>query len=150
MDGRAGKTFNSDVLAQAGLETSPGGVIDGAAITNLEGMLGEEKERLMPVMIGEFIADARELQAAAERALGEGRRDELRRAAHTLKSTSATFGVRALSSRCRELETMAGKGDLDGAGTLIDKIRWELDRAATDLLKIKRSYEAKNGDAADA
>jgi HPt (histidine-containing phosphotransfer) domain-containing protein len=44
-------------------------------------------------------------------ALRAGSGDELIRAAHTLKSTSASFGANSLAALCSQLEQAAGHGD---------------------------------------
>ena len=51
--------------------------------------------------------------------------DELRRAAHTLKSNGATLGAERFSALCRELEQRARDGDLEGASELVDRIERE-------------------------
>ena len=51
--------------------------------------------------------------------------DEVRRAAHTLKSNGATFGATRFSELCRELEEQAKAGDLTGASELAGRIESE-------------------------
>ncbi len=48
--------------------------------------------------------------------------EEVRRAAHTLKSNGQTFGAKAFAEDCRALEELAKGGDLAGAGDLADRI----------------------------
>ena len=66
-------------------------------------------------MIDTFLADAPELVATLRRALDEGSSEELRRAAHTLKSNGATLGATEFAELCRTLEQRAKAGELDGA-----------------------------------
>ena len=54
-------------------------------------------------------------------------REEVRRAAHTLKSNAATFGAHALAGRSRELEDAAKRGALEGASEQVDAMGSELD-----------------------
>lgn len=68
-------------------------------------------------------------QLAAIRSGLEGRDSAtVRRAAHTLKSNAATFGLVELTPLCRELENRASGGDLTGAAELVVSI----DRALAD------------------
>jgi HPt (histidine-containing phosphotransfer) domain-containing protein len=46
----------------------------------------------------------------------------LRRSAHTLKSSAATFGAMRLSALARELEFKARDGVLDGSQELLSEI----------------------------
>ncbi len=77
-------------------------------------------------MVEQFLNDAPGLVDAARKGLEAREVDEVRRAAHTLKSNAATFGARALSDRSRELEDAAKQGTLDDAETRIDRIADEL------------------------
>jgi HPt (histidine-containing phosphotransfer) domain-containing protein len=49
----------------------------------------------------------------------------LRRAAHTLKSTSATLGAHRLADLCRHLEAIVEKETLAGAAELLGRIEGE-------------------------
>jgi HPt (histidine-containing phosphotransfer) domain-containing protein len=59
--------------------------------------------------------------------------DEVRRAAHTLKSNGATFGATTFSELCRELEMLAKTGDLAGAPDLTARIEDEYALVAEEL-----------------
>ncbi len=114
-------------------------LIDKSALENLVSMLGPESGTLLPKLIDDFISDAGKLTSAAEDALKGSRPEVLARSAHTLKSTSASFGATALSEACRELEAAARTGELEGAPRLLTRIGKELAAARTELLKIKGS-----------
>ena len=77
-------------------------------------------------LVGQFLSDAPTMVDAARSSLEAGEADEVRRAAHTLKSNAATFGARALAERSRELETAAKQGTLEGAQKQVDLIAEEL------------------------
>jgi HPt (histidine-containing phosphotransfer) domain-containing protein len=59
--------------------------------------------------------------------------DEVRRAAHTLKSNGATFGATRFSELCRDLEEQAKTGDLTGAPALAGEIESEYALVAEEL-----------------
>jgi HPt (histidine-containing phosphotransfer) domain-containing protein len=70
---------------------------------------------------------------AARRGLEAGDPDEVRRAAHTLKSNAATFGASELAERSRTLEHAAKDGGLDDAPAMIERISTELERVHAAL-----------------
>ena len=92
---------------------------------------------MLPALIDGFIQDAPRLMADARRGWEQGQPADLRRAAHTLKSNSATFGAMALSALARELEYNARDGVLDQVGKLLTRIQTEYlqARAALEALQ---------------
>ncbi len=63
--------------------------------------------------LDDFVKHAPGSLQTMRRALAEGRAEELHRAAHTLKSNSATLGATALRDAARELEALGKAGRLD-------------------------------------
>ena len=100
-------------------------VLDLVALERLRGTLGAQADAILPALIEEFIADAPGLIAEARRSRDKGQPTDLRRAAHTLKSSSATFGAVALSALARELEYKARDGALEN----VDELLIQVDRA---------------------
>jgi HPt (histidine-containing phosphotransfer) domain-containing protein len=67
-------------------------------------------------LVGTFLEEAPTMLAELRRAQGAGAADVFRRAAHSLKSNSNTFGATRLGALARELELgglIAGTGPLD-------------------------------------
>jgi signal transduction histidine kinase/DNA-binding response OmpR family regulator len=95
---------------------------DDAALANLRELGGDD---FVAEVIDTFLADAPQLLATLHSSLEEMNIDELRRAAHTLKSNGSTLGAGDFSELCRELETKARSGDLDDAGDLVGRIERE-------------------------
>jgi chemotaxis protein histidine kinase CheA len=85
---------------------------------------------MLPSLICGFIAKASTLILQAYRSLEENRVADLRRAAHTLKSNSATFGAMAFSVPAREFLYTAR----DNAMYEIDSIVRCIEMGATDYL----------------
>ena len=56
-----------------------------------------------------------------------------RQAAHSIKSTSNTFGAVSLGEMARELEMMGRAGDLAGAQEKVDQLAAEYDRVQQAL-----------------
>jgi HPt (histidine-containing phosphotransfer) domain-containing protein len=95
---------------------------------------GTEGWTFVRELIDAFLEDAPAQLAALRSALKQGDAEEARRAAHTLKSNSATFGASSLMEVSRELEAAAARGELDGAAALVDQaeVEWARARAALD------------------
>jgi PAS domain S-box-containing protein len=100
------------------------GVVDSAALERLVKIIGDEPGPLA-ALIDAFHDDVQRLVDSARRGLQQGQADEVRRAAHTLKSTAATFGATRLSELSRSLESPASSGMLEGAADLIPRIEAE-------------------------
>jgi HPt (histidine-containing phosphotransfer) domain-containing protein len=96
-------------------------VIDRDALASLFETTGNDPAFLAE-LIDTYLADSVALLESMRQAVSDARADELRRAAHSLKSNSATFGAHALSELCRDLEYRAKDGVLDGAAERITAI----------------------------
>jgi HPt (histidine-containing phosphotransfer) domain-containing protein len=93
--------------------------LEGGALQNLRDLGGDE---FLGEVIDAFLADGPELVATLRRSLDDGATEELRRAAHTLKSNGATLGADEFAELCRTLEHCAKTSELDGASELVDRI----------------------------
>jgi signal transduction histidine kinase/CheY-like chemotaxis protein len=111
----------------------PEEVLDPRALARLRATLGKQADQMLPGLTQEFYQDTERLLAQAQRALALGQAEELQRAAHSLKSTSATFGAMALSAAARELEHLARDGVLAGAASCIASAEAEFARARAAL-----------------
>jgi PAS domain S-box-containing protein len=96
--------------------------LDDDALQNLRDLGGED---FLGEVIDAFLADAPTLLATLRSSLDEGNSEELRRAAHTLKSNGATLGAKEFAELCRTLEQRAKAGELDGAAELAERIEAE-------------------------
>jgi PAS domain S-box-containing protein len=103
---------------------------DSAAHESLRELGGDD---FLAEVVDAFLADAPGLVATLRRALRENDTDELRRAAHTLKSNGSTLGAERFSELCRELEQNAKSGRLESASELVDRIEDEY-RALAEAL----------------
>jgi PAS domain S-box-containing protein len=95
----------------------PGAPIDSVALDRLRQALGEAA---MSELIGTFLREAPQLLATMRSAVEQGDIEDVRRAAHTLKSNAATFGAAELSEVARALEREAHEGARDRALELVD------------------------------
>jgi len=111
------------------LTTAP---LDTDALRRISESLGDDREFVVD-LVEQFIADTPGLIAAARTGLAAGDLDEVRRAAHTLKSNAATFGARELADRSRRLEEAARSGTVEDGVGQIDAIANELERVCRTL-----------------
>jgi HPt (histidine-containing phosphotransfer) domain-containing protein len=109
-------------------------IIDRQAFETLKSMTdGGFLDELIDV----FLNDTPALIGQMRAALAEGNGEELRRAAHTLKSSSASFGAAHLSSLSREVELTAKEGRLEGTGEKIDALDSAYALVKVALIKLK-------------
>jgi GAF domain-containing protein/DNA-binding response OmpR family regulator len=123
-------------------DPSPDGLIDEAVLARLADGTGGD-EGFVSELIEQFVADAPRLVAAARAGLDAGDAEEVRRAAHTLKSNAATFGAHALAGRSRELEDAAKRRALEGASEQVDDMGSELDLVLEALPAVWRKLSAE-------
>ena len=108
------------------------GVLHPPALERLMETIGDDRG-LLTALIDTFLSGAPRLVEAARRGLEHGQMDEVRRAAHTLKSNGATFGATSLSELSRQLEALARSGILQGADELIARIDAEYEQVRIAL-----------------
>jgi histidine phosphotransfer protein HptB len=106
--------------------------IDRAVLDGLLDSVGGDREFLAE-LLQTYFDDSPKLLATLHTALEAGSADEFRRAAHSLKSNSASFGAMQLSKMCKELEDMGKTGTQDGAGPKIAHAEEEYARVRAAL-----------------
>jgi HPt (histidine-containing phosphotransfer) domain-containing protein len=112
-------------------------ILDPLAIQRLRATLGTSAEALMPQLVDMFLTDAVTLQTNARQAIEQNKPDELRRAAHSLKSNSANFGAQKMFELALELERRAKNGTLEGATDLLKRIGEEFERTQAAIEKLR-------------
>jgi PAS domain S-box-containing protein len=114
-------------------------VVDRAVIDRLGETMGRD---FAVELIDTFVADARDLLAAIQRALAASDRDGFRRGAHTLKSTGESLGAFGLAALARELESIGQAGRLHEVGNRVDRLADLYERVAHALGAIRRDLSA--------
>ncbi|HLF26007.1 MAG TPA: response regulator [Anaerolineae bacterium] len=120
MDDYIGKPVYASDLARA-LSRSPAlanishpptapplNAFDAQVLDDLRTTLGEQASEVVDELIGIYLSDAARLLVEMRESLGSQDTPRLQRAAHTLKSSSATLGALTLSALCAKLEALAG------------------------------------------
>jgi HPt (histidine-containing phosphotransfer) domain-containing protein len=113
--------------------------IDKAVFNNLLEAVGGDGEFLTE-LLETYFTDTPQQFNTMQVALSKGNAEDFRRAAHTLKSNSASFGAKTLSQKAKDLEEIGKAGNLDLAGE-------PLIEAEAEYSKVKSALEAiqKNG-----
>jgi two-component system sensor histidine kinase/response regulator len=112
-------------------------LIDPTAWAGLLESVGDDAD-FMAELIMTYFDDSPRLLAAMQKAFAAGNTEDLRRAAHSLKSCSASFGALRLSKKCKELEDLGKAGVLEGAAEQIGQIAAEYEKARAALEAIQR------------
>ena len=107
-------------------------VIDDAAFGQTLEMVGGDLE-FLGQLVDEYRTDGASRVADMRAALAAGAAEDLRRAAHTLKGSSASLGATGLAAACREVETAAREGRLDDLGPRVEAIATQFDDVVAAL-----------------
>ena len=116
--------------------TEPG-AIDPKALDDLLEAVGGD-QAFLDELIDTYLEDSPNLLSAIESALATGSAEELRRAAHSLKSNSANFGAQNLADLCKDLEESARRNELDGAASRVEQIMAEYQKVKQALASVTR------------
>ena len=113
--------------------------VDQDVLDELEHAVGDDRAFLREV-VETYLDDAPREIAAIREGISTGDVEQTSRAAHTLKSTSATVGALGLSAMARELETMTSSATTESADlaepditALVDVIAAEFDTVRDEL-----------------
>ena len=111
-------------------------MIDEVVIVALKESLGGD-DALIQQLIDLYVTDSPKQFADASAALLQGDQASLARAAHSLKSTSASMGAATVSALARDLEQQAKQGDLASSAAVLARLKPELDGAIAALSQLK-------------
>jgi HPt (histidine-containing phosphotransfer) domain-containing protein len=110
--------------------------IDAAIFENLKAMMGAD---FIGELIDAYFEETPQLIGQIEQALASGDAEIFRRAAHSLKSSSASFGAMQFSAKAKELEWIGKEGNLAGTGEKVASLK-------ADYIMVHDTIEAlRNG-----
>ena len=115
--------------------------LDYAALENIREAVPGDGDQLLRRVVRRYLDDCPRLIAMMHKAAAAGDTDSLGRAAHSLKSSSATVGASGLAVQCRLIETAVREGrtlawrtEVDNAQAAFDRVipllREEIDHVA--------------------
>ena len=110
--------------------------IDPATFAELEATAGAD---FIAELIDTFLAEAPLMQDELRRAYAVRDADVFRRAAHSLKSNSLTFGALALGAMARELELRGLDPVLQAGGLPLETLAKEYARVAAALTELRNA-----------
>jgi HPt (histidine-containing phosphotransfer) domain-containing protein len=113
----------------------PEQTLDPAALAELLETVGGDREFLAE-LIETYLGDSPGLFAELRTGLAAGDAGVVRRAAHTLKSTSASFGATNLAGICRGIETSAAAGDVADVGPQVAAAETEFEAVSAALQEV--------------
>ena len=94
-------------------------VLDSAVLDQL---IADTDREFAAELVTTYLDDSPKLVADMRQALAEGSAPNFQRAAHSLKSNSASLGALGLSAQAKALEMLGRSGQLDGAAEKLDEL----------------------------
>jgi HPt (histidine-containing phosphotransfer) domain-containing protein len=107
--------------------------IDPAALGAFASELGGTAAEVVAEIVETYLQDTPELIRQMRDAVRAGDASALDRAAHTLKSSSATVGAVPLAARCRAIEEQARGGRVSDMGEAVLGVEAEFERVRQEL-----------------
>ena len=127
--------LGAETLELSSDQTVNGDDLDPAALVQLREMAGDAS--VMREIIDTFLESAPALVVD----LTAEEPEQVRRAAHTLKSNARTFGATELAALCQELEELARAGELAGVRQLTREVEKRYERAAAALAAVRAAAD---------
>jgi two-component system, sensor histidine kinase and response regulator len=118
------------------------GAIDRASLLERLQIGGKPRPALVAKVIGLFLSEAPTMLSDLERALAEGDRSTLARAAHSLRSTGGSVGAMGLSELAGGIEHQARQGDLDAVRASLAALKRQYQLAETQLVSLRDELSA--------
>lgn len=118
-------------------------VLNPAGVATFRSMDRSGKGLFVGRVIKAYLADSPKQMANAKDALATKNPQALRLAAHTMKSASATIGADGLAAICRDIESQAIQGQLDGVDAKLAEASSLLELVMAELLELQRRESAK-------
>jgi two-component system sensor histidine kinase/response regulator len=112
----------------------PSRVLDQSTLNNIRALQKKGSTDLLGRIIGVYLGSSPNILKALQEAVAVGDVESMYRAAHNLKSSSATLGALTLAERCKQLEAMGRTGDTENAGEVLAQIEAEY-KAVQEALK---------------
>ncbi len=106
--------------------------LDAGTLSDLRKSVGDDPVFLAE-LVDDVLVDAPALIDSLREAVAAGDAPAARRAAHTLKGTSRTFGAGQLADLCRQAEAAAEGDDLEGVRSRLTEIGDAWRRVSAEL-----------------
>ncbi|WUR15003.1 response regulator [[Empedobacter] haloabium] len=116
-----------------------GGAINRRALDAIRALSADKGEALLQRVIQAFVTDTPAHLQTLHAALAQANADDMRRAAHSLKSASANVGADTLAQLCKDMEQLGRNDSTAGAAALLAGMEREFQavRQSLDAILIK-------------
>ncbi len=111
-------------------------VLDARTLQDLQDMVGDDVEGMVAI-VDCYLEDAPEQLEQMQEAIAQGDAEELQMKAHSLKSSSGSFGANVFAQMCKELESMGRDASLEGAAELLSRAMAEYQRVDAAINEFK-------------
>lgn len=116
-------------------------IIVQAVFSDLLDSVGGDLDFMLE-LVEAYISSTPELFTTIQQALETANASALQRAAHSLKSGSASFGALSFANQCKELEDMGKSGLLEGASQKFTELKVGYQEVVAALLVLIQSAKA--------
>jgi HPt (histidine-containing phosphotransfer) domain-containing protein len=111
--------------------------IDRTVLEGIRMLEGPDRQGLLEKVVSLFLSDSLKHMERIRASAEAGDPESLRRAAHTLKSSSANVGATGVSEICRKIEAETAEGNPPASGgPLFEKLESEYRSACSELRAI--------------
>ena len=121
-------------------DEAPRNPIDEDALVELEHSIGDDRGFLRE-LVETYLDDTPHLIATIQSGIGTGDVEATNRAAHTLKSNSASLGALGLSAMARELETLTSVATTEAEDLSAPEIRALVDLIAREFEEVRLEFD---------
>ena len=134
-------TAEQITLSLISKNTAGGTTLDLRKLMEFRDMAGGDNQILVE-LIDCYLEDSPHLITNMQEAIASGMTENLQRAAHTLKSSSASLGADVLSQLCKQMEGFGRSGKLAGTAELFQQIVPEYEGVVLALNDFKDSISS--------
>ena len=122
-------------------EADPTMPVDRSVLDGVSAFQGGNGQLLLRNLVARFADTARTQLSLLRKSQSDGASEDIRRIAHTLKSSSAALGAKCVSRCCAEIELRAGRGELAPLPAFLSALEEELSAAVGQLREIAGERE---------
>jgi CheY-like chemotaxis protein len=127
--------------AEQASEADPTMPVDRSVLDGVSAFQGANGQLLLRNIVARFADTARTQLSLLRKSQSDGASEDVRRIAHTLKSSSAALGAKCVSRCCAEIELRASRGELAPLPAFLSALEEELSAAVGQLWEIAGERE---------
>jgi two-component system, sensor histidine kinase and response regulator len=127
--------------AEQASEADPTMPVDRSVLDGVSAFQGANGRLLLRNIVARFADTARTQLSLLRKSQSDGASEDVRRIAHTLKSSSAALGAKCVSRCCAEIELRASHGELAPLPAFLSALEEELSAAVGQLREIAGERE---------